>query len=395
MNKLLLGLCLMGSGLLAQTPPKKLLIYYGYPSLINGAAGNLVTASNTFRQYEYVVLGAGLEAPSHGDHANTGTIINNIKSQVKVFGYVWLGRHLSNPTPWTNAQIRQKIDLWKAMGVHGIFLDDYGYSEKVSRARQDSAVRYIHAQGLSAFANTGNADEVFGNTVNSTYNPTGMVTPLDNRDFYLWESYVVIVGRYYGMYMTFSEWEYWHVKSDQLRAYQNTIGFKTMSITTPNAGGTFDAAKWQFTWYAAWLQGHEATGWGEANYSATSPAANSAPFRARPSVVNPGTQYTSGVQNTGSQFFRLTNTGKIWADTTLKTAGFTGPTLCQTTASGLWSNPAIWSCGHVPYVFDDVLIKTPHVVATTPAMGKVQCRNFEVQRGAVFTGSRVFEVGVR
>lgn len=395
MNKLLTCLCLICSSALAQTLPKKLLIYYGYPSLINGAAGNLVTASNTFRQYEYVVLGAGLEASSHGDHANTSTIINNIKSQVKVFGYVWLGRHLSNPTPWTNNQIRQRIDLWKAMGVQGIFLDDYGYSEKVSRARQDSAVRYIHAQGLSAFVNTGNIEEVFSSAVNPTYNPTGMVTPIDNRDFYLWESYVVINGRYYGMYMSFSEWEYWRVKSENLRIYQNNLGFKITSITTPDFSGTFDANKWSFTWYAAWLQGHEATGWGEANYSATAPAANTAPLRARPSIANPGTQFISTVQNTGNQFFRLTNTGKVWADTTTKTAGFTGPTLCQTTASGFWSNPAIWSCGHVPYVFDDVLIKSPHVVTTTPAMGKVQCRNFEVQRGAVFTGRELLETGVR
>ncbi|MFN3382656.1 hypothetical protein [Runella zeae] len=165
MNKLLLCLCLISGSLLAQTTPKKRLIYYGYPLLVNSTAGNLVTASNTFRQYEYVVLEAGSENPSHGDHTNTATIINNIKNQVKVFGYVWLGRHLSNPTPWNNTQIRQKVDLWKAMGVHAIFLDDHGYSAKVRRVRQDSAVRYIHAQKLSVFANTGNADEVFGNTV--------------------------------------------------------------------------------------------------------------------------------------------------------------------------------------------------------------------------------------
>lgn len=216
-----------------------------------------------------------------------------------------------------------------------------------------------------------------------------MVTPLENRDFYLWESYEGIVGLYYGMYLTFSEWQYWRVKSNQLRAYQ-TPSVSKLCLSPPLMllNGSLLGM-----WHG--LQGHEATGLGKANYSATSSAANAAPFRSRLSVVNPGTQYTTGVQYTGNQFFRLTNMSKIWADTTLKTAGFTGSTLCQTTALGLWSNPAIWSCGHVPYVFDDVLIKTPHVISITPAMGKVQCPNFEVQRGAVFTVSRVLEVGVR
>lgn len=379
---------------IAQTIPKNLLIYYGYPSLINGANGNLTNAATTFKQYQYVVLGEGLEQTGHDDHANTQTIITNIKSNVKVFGYIWLGRHIAGRTPWTNAEVRDRVNLWKTMGVHGIFLDDYGYAQNVTRARQDSAVRYIHAQGLSVFVNTADIEEVFGNAVHAN-NPSQMPSPIDNRDFYLWESYVVIGGKYYGMYLTFSEWEYWRVKSDNLRAYQTTSGFKIMSITTPDFNGTFDANKWNFTWYSAWLQGHEATGWGEKNYSASSPAANSAPFRTRPSIASPGSVFLSGVQNTGNEFFRWTDTGKIWADTTTKTAGFTLPVLCQSMASGVWTNAAIWSCGHVPYPFDDVLIKTPHVVSVTSSMGEIRCRNFSIQRGATFTATGNFKADRR
>lgn len=389
---LMAGLGMVFGDSLAQTLPKNLLIYYGYPSLINGAAGDLMAASNTFMQYQYVVLGEGLEQSGHGDHINTKTIIANIKSNVKVFGYIWLGRHIAGRTPWTNAEIRTHVDLWKAMGVQGIFLDDYGYAQNVTRARQDSAVRYIHAQGLNAFVNTGDIEEVFGSTINQVYNPIGMGSPVDYRDFYLWESYVVINGRFYGKYLTFSEWEFWRVKSENLRAYQNSLAFKTMSITTPDFNGTFNANQWNFTWYTAWLQGHEATGWGEGNYSASAPSANLAPFRARPTIANPGTQFLTGIQSTENQFFRLTDTGKIWADTTSKTAGFIPPVVCQSTASGLWNNAAIWSCGHVPYPYDDVLIKTPHIIAVTPALGKVQCRKLEIQRGAVFNGMGVFEV---
>lgn len=376
----------------AQTIPKNLLIYYGYPSLINGAAENLTTASITFRQYQYVVLGDSLEQLSHKDHVKTQTIISNIKNTVTVFGYIWLRKHLANRTPVTNADVRTRIDLWKAMGVQGIFLDDYGYQQKVTRSRQDSAVTYIHAQGLKAFVNTGDIDEVCSNAYNALYHPNSLPTPINSNDFYLWESYVVLLGQ---LYHTSNDWEYWRVKSHKPRTYQNIRGFKIMSITTPTPTGTFNTSQWNFTWYAAWLQGHEATAWGEANYSASNPAANSAPFRARPSIANSGTVFLSGVQNVGNEFFRWTDTGKIGADTTTKTTGFTLPVLCQSTASGPWTNANIWSCGHVPYPFDDVLIKTPHIVTVTPAMGEIRCRNFSIQRGVTFSATGNFKADRR
>ena len=48
----------------------ELLIYYGFPSLINGAGGVVATAAADFGQYDHVVLGAGLEDPGHGDGVN-------------------------------------------------------------------------------------------------------------------------------------------------------------------------------------------------------------------------------------------------------------------------------------------------------------------------------------
>lgn len=102
-----------------------------------------------------------------------------------------------------------------------------------------------------------------------------MVTPLDNQDFYLWESYEVIVDRY----LTFSEWQYWRVKSNQLRAYQ-TPSVSKPCLSPPlmtTEGLMLQNGSLLGMWHG--LQGHEATALGEANYSATSPAANAAPFR--------------------------------------------------------------------------------------------------------------------
>ena len=41
----------------------RLAIYYGYPSLVNGANGDLEKAARVFSAYDVVVLGDGLEFP--------------------------------------------------------------------------------------------------------------------------------------------------------------------------------------------------------------------------------------------------------------------------------------------------------------------------------------------
>src|SRR5580700_1293712 len=68
-----LGLVIMtmfaGSNLLfAQSPPRprrpaRLAVYYGYPSLVNQAAGAVERAVGVFSGYDVVVLGDGMEFP--------------------------------------------------------------------------------------------------------------------------------------------------------------------------------------------------------------------------------------------------------------------------------------------------------------------------------------------
>lgn len=55
----------------------------------------------------------------------------------------------------------------------------------------------------------------------------------------------------------------------------------------------------------------------------------------------------------------------------------------QTVKSGNWNDPTIWSCGQVPSITQNVIIKSPHVInisVNQPA----KCKNVLIEQGAVF-----------
>src|SRR5437763_14843946 len=94
-------------------------IFYGYPSLVNGANGNISLAVDTFKLYNQLIFGADLENVSHSDHTKTTSIINDPNmSTVQIFGYVDSILSLS--------AFKKRVDLWKNMNVHGIFCDRFG-----------------------------------------------------------------------------------------------------------------------------------------------------------------------------------------------------------------------------------------------------------------------------
>src|SRR5438876_5501709 len=58
------SVCLAAAGAARSRPgasPQRLAIYYGYPSLVNGAHQDLSRAVAVFSEYDLIVLGAGLE----------------------------------------------------------------------------------------------------------------------------------------------------------------------------------------------------------------------------------------------------------------------------------------------------------------------------------------------
>ena len=169
----------------------KLLIYYGYPSLLQVNGMPITTLdgiAQALSEYDVIVLGAGLEEPSHSDHANTAAIITKthaVKPSVLIYGYVDLGVSTTN---LSEAQMKSLVDQWKSTGADGIFWDDAGYDYNVTRARQTNMILYARSKGMPSFMNAWNLTEIFSSTVVATYNPNGAPSVLGANDWFLLES---------------------------------------------------------------------------------------------------------------------------------------------------------------------------------------------------------------
>ncbi len=279
--------------------PKSLLIYYGFPSLINGAK-NIGEAVDAFELYEYIVLGDGLSQESHSDHLNTLQIISDTKMQnTKVFGYIDAGMSTQK---LSMSEIHTRVTNWKTMGVAGIFLDDFGFDFKVSRDRQNKIIDYIHENELQVVVNAWNSDDVFSITNVNNLNPENQSSHLNENDFFLLESYQVALSKYDSL-------ENWQVKSKKMKCYQDRVGFKILSITTSNA--PYDEDAFKYAWYSALFDEHEATGWGEINFGATN---ETSLFHDRVKLDDE-LFFTGAIKNRDGVVKRETNLGSIEIDT--------------------------------------------------------------------------------
>ncbi|MBN2981720.1 MULTISPECIES: hypothetical protein [Cohnella] len=167
----------------------RLLIYYGIPIEIN-EANDVRKAAEQFAEYDYIVLGAGLEEKSHGDHESTAEIIAELRAlrpDAAVYGYIDLGVTTDNHSM---SVIRNKTDKWKAIGADGIFFDDAGYDYGVSRDRLNQAVDYVHKQSMKAFLNAWKPDDIMSSAVHEKWNPKGEKTKIAGGDLYLLESFL-------------------------------------------------------------------------------------------------------------------------------------------------------------------------------------------------------------
>ncbi len=128
----------------------------------------------------------------------------------------------------------------------------------------------------------------------------------------------------------------WILKGNEILDYQLSrvvvanlrTNFLVLSITTAAASDqlpppltyAYDADAFAYSWFSAFLYGHEATGWGEPHFSATSEA--SAPFHNRPSITCNPTRFddpappATPVTWTGGIATRQTDTGAIYVNTT-------------------------------------------------------------------------------
>ena len=283
---------------IADVTPGSLLIYYGWPSGINGTFA-VEPAAAEFARYDVVVLGDGLEKTDHPDHANSVAILALVhaSASTQVFGYVDLGVSTQN---LPLAELTLRVDEWLATGADGVFFDDFGYDYGTDRTRQNAAVAYAHGLALPVIANGWNPDDVFGDQVDPLHNPAGEPTQLGVADFYLSESYQVAVGAYQSEAA-------WIAKANQLDAYRTALGFGVLSITTNDAANVYSERAFFYAWHSALLWGHAATGWGEYLFAAST---GSAPYRERP-AVDAGAAFLSAVADASPEYTRDTEAGRV------------------------------------------------------------------------------------
>ncbi len=321
---------------------ERLGLYYGWPSLVNGAAGNLTTAANTFAQYDQIVFGAGIADSSHGDHSNTQTIINNLNllGGKEIFGYVNLGCPVPDPNETTVTTIKSNIDKWDAMGVQGVFLDCAGFDYGVTRVKQDQITDYAHSVGLNVFMNAWNPDDISGDL-----DENGMSNPSSVRagDWYLAESWLISDNSY----LSISDWA---VKADKCRNYQSAKGIKTAVVSTNVASGATSGDhttdKFKMAWWAAAMYGFSFQ-WTDIWYSAGNNALN---YYAHLSTSY-GTSFEGNPvhESSATTNFRATNAGVIYVTGNGSTTG-TGtfgvyPTITIDGSAADWSGITALSTG--------------------------------------------------
>lgn len=307
----------------------RLAIYYGYPSVVNGANGDLEKAARVFSGYDVVVLGDGLEFPDQqsgryppGDpeeHQKTLEIIGAVRDLspgTRFYGYVCLGE-IANPKgekiSLTPGQLEERVRLWKGMGVAGIFLDEAGYDfAVVTRKRQNMAVRIIHELGLSAFLNAYFLDHLFSLEDKLPYangaakNPERLPPLLDRRDLFLLESFQVRKGNYENASAS-------QARLNQALDYRRRFGPRIFATTTTEQE-PFSAEKFNYAWWTALLYGLDGFGWGEPNFAALSNTLPDRRCRLEAAVLR-AVKQSSAVDSDGRLFWRRAGSFLVVADT--------------------------------------------------------------------------------
>ena len=263
----------------AATPPGSLLVFSGWPSHVNGAL-TVAEAAAELGRYDLIVLGGGIENPSHPDHARTkAALAQPAMAGTLVFGYVNLG--VTNGK-LTLPQVRQAVNRWQAIGADGIQLDAMGYDFHVTRARQNAAVDYVHSLGMPVVANVWFPEDVFSDDVDPDWNPGGTPTKLGAADYYMFESYWIRLGVPPSVDSS-TGWtpQYWLDKAELVATYQAELGFSILSVTTNSPADVYSQGLFDAAWDKAAEYGHVATGWGEYLFSAND---SLAPYRPRPAA---------------------------------------------------------------------------------------------------------------
>lgn len=158
-------------------------VYYGWPSDVNGAGGDVRRAIEAFRGLRVVVLGDDT-ATAIGDPLAGPVMAGIAAGGGSPYGYVSVGVTHGEPDH-PLAELEARMDQWCRLGAHGVLVDCAGADYGVSRTRFDAVVRYAHTCGLRVLANAWNPDDVLAGS--ATMGP---------GDGYLGENDVLSGGRF-------------------------------------------------------------------------------------------------------------------------------------------------------------------------------------------------------
>jgi hypothetical protein len=259
-------------------PLKRMMFYYGWLNSFNSATNSWVNenVAQDLKDYDILVLGNGLQDPTHGDFANTQTIIARLKvlnPAIQIFGYVTKAQAI--------ATFQTKATQWNSLGVQGIFMDEsgYGYGASTSsntRAAFNTRVNYVH--GLSSakivFANSWNPNHILGTVndasyPNTTYNSGLVASTLAATDWFLIESHVVNTDAY----TTNTGWNdqtSFISRTNEAASLSNQYGLKVASVNIVNAGNANALAMAQAAETGALAGNFDACGVSDAAYGASS-----------------------------------------------------------------------------------------------------------------------------
>lgn len=273
-------------------PGERLVIYYSIPTGVNSLF-SVERAAQLFSRWDLIVFGQPLQDAGNADHANTVAVIARIHELhpgAKLFGYVSCSVANGASAALTDAQIRAQVDAWEDMGVDGMLLDEFGFDYDVPRTRQNMVIDHVHDAGLvclinawvqaDAFApNKAAALAVDPNIVQSdhdTFNPGGVATHADGRDYTLLETWVAHTEFYPAPAHVASIFNI-RARADHARHYRTALGVRWIGGSVVNYGTTTaEQQQAYFDLTQAFARVFGADGWAvdALNYSSTAPAGN-------------------------------------------------------------------------------------------------------------------------
>lgn len=219
-------------------PPgdRQFALYYGWPSVVGGANGDVERAAATFARFAVVVFGDGLEHPDHPDFPRTAAVLRRLREigTTRIFGYVDLGVTTQN---LALATVLGYAEAWQRLGAAGILLDDAGADFGVDASRRDAAVDGIHRLGLHVILNAHDPEDAFRGRVK-----------LRPGDGYLFESFQVSDGRVVPAQTALA-------KADKVLQLALQSGADVYAVATGPADDPGFTAKLAYAWWSSLLYG--------------------------------------------------------------------------------------------------------------------------------------------